>query len=34
MERFEVVVRMKSGDTHIFLTDDSDICDRVIDEMN
>ncbi|MDC4242516.1 hypothetical protein NE398_20500 [Clostridium tertium] len=34
MERFEVVVRMKSGDTHIFQTDDSDICDRVIDEMN
>lgn len=34
MERFEVVVRMKSGDTHSFLTDDSNICDSVIDEMN
>lgn len=34
MELFEVVVRMKSGDTHIFLTDESDICDGVIDEMN
>lgn len=34
MEGFEVVVRMKSGDTHSFLTDDSNICDSVIDEMN
>lgn len=34
MERFEVVVRMKSGDTHKFLTDERDICDGVIDEMN
>lgn len=34
MELFEVVVRMKSGDTHTFLTDVSDICDGVIDEMN
>ena len=34
MERFEVVVMMKSWDTHSFLTDDSNICDSVIDEMN
>lgn len=34
MEQFEIVVRMKSGDTHSFLTDDRNICDSIIDEMN
>ena len=34
MEQYEVVVKMKSGDTHKFLTDESDICDGIIDEMN
>lgn len=34
MERYEVVVKMKSGDTHKFLTDESNICDGIIDEMN